>query len=150
MGLEGVIALSGHNGVMSDDVNTVRSVLSEVEDRATGLRWAEERPWRVESHVHDARHQNTTLRQAQVYALLLDKMWNNKYITVSPLLFKNVGHCYHQFNRCLPTKFHATKAIERVAPQFSGHRQHDSQELMNYLLDGIHHPLVAALSCYWG
>ena len=53
MGLEGVIALSGHNGIMSDDVNTVRSVLSEVEDRATGLRWAEERPWRVESHVHD-------------------------------------------------------------------------------------------------
>jgi len=38
---------------MSDDVESVRDALVEVEARAVDLRWAEERPWRVDSHVHD-------------------------------------------------------------------------------------------------
>lgn len=29
-------------------------------------------------------------------------------------------------------------ALERVAPQFEGYEQHDSQEIMNYLLDMLH------------
>lgn len=38
---------------MSADVEAVRDVLSDVQARAQELRWAEERPWRVNSHVHD-------------------------------------------------------------------------------------------------
>ena len=38
---------------MSADVEAVRDALGEVQARAVDLRWAEERPWRVESHVHD-------------------------------------------------------------------------------------------------
>ena len=38
---------------MSADVEAVRDALGEVQTRAVDLRWAEERPWRVESHVHD-------------------------------------------------------------------------------------------------
>ena len=48
-----MIVRSGHNVLMSADVEAVRDALGEVQARAVDLRWAEERPWRVESHVHD-------------------------------------------------------------------------------------------------
>jgi ubiquitin carboxyl-terminal hydrolase 8 len=35
-----------------------------------------------------------------------------------------------------PSKF--KKQLQTFAPQFSGHQQHDSQELMAFLLDGLH------------
>lgn len=38
---------------MSADVEVVRDALEDVQVRALDLRWAEERPWRVDSHVHD-------------------------------------------------------------------------------------------------
>ncbi len=38
-----------------------------------------------------------------------------------------------------PWKF--KKVISRFAPQFSGYSQHDSQELLVYLLDGLHEDL---------
>ena len=31
--------------------------------------------------------------------------------------------------------------LERFAPQFCGHKQHDSQELLTFLLDGLHEDL---------
>lgn len=31
--------------------------------------------------------------------------------------------------------------VERFAPQFCGHQQHDSQELLTFLLDGLHEDL---------
>ena len=48
-----MIGRIGHNVLMSADVEAVRDALGEVQARAVDLRWAEERPWRVESHVHD-------------------------------------------------------------------------------------------------
>ena len=32
-------------------------------------------------------------------------------------------------------------AVGRFAPQFSGYQQHDSQELLTFLLDGLHEDL---------
>lgn len=60
-------------------------------------------------------------RLAQVYAKLLEDMWSGEYITVVPTEFKRV--------------------IGQFAPQFAGYQQHDSQELMNFLLDGLHEDL---------
>lgn len=38
-----------------------------------------------------------------------------------------------------PTKL--KKAIGKFQPMFSGYNQHDSSELINYLLDGLHEDL---------
>jgi ubiquitin carboxyl-terminal hydrolase 4/11/15 len=38
-----------------------------------------------------------------------------------------------------PAEFKWT--VGRFAPQFSGYRQHDSQELLAFLLDGMHEDL---------
>jgi ubiquitin C-terminal hydrolase len=32
-------------------------------------------------------------------------------------------------------------SISRFSPQFSGYQQHDSQELLSFLLDGLHEDL---------
>ena len=36
-----------------NDLDAVRHALTPIEDSARGLRWAEERPWTVQSHVWD-------------------------------------------------------------------------------------------------
>jgi ubiquitin carboxyl-terminal hydrolase 4/11/15 len=58
---------------------------------------------------------------AVVYAELLKEMWMGSQAYVSPWDFK--------------------KVIGRVASQFMGYGQQDSQELLSYLLDGLHEDL---------
>ena len=48
-------------------------------------------------------------------------MWSGNFTVVVPLTFKAV--------------------IGEFAPQFAGYQQQDSQELMNFLLDGLHEDL---------
>ncbi len=55
------------------------------------------------------------------YAELMKKMWLGSKSVVDPATFKD--------------------QISTFAPQFSGYHQHDSQELLSYLLDGIHEDL---------
>ncbi len=57
----------------------------------------------------------------EAYAGLLKEMWSGNYSVVVPSTFK--------------------KMIGDFAPQFSGYQQQDSQELMNFLLDGLHEDL---------
>ncbi|CAG8569341.1 3180_t:CDS:2, partial [Diversispora eburnea] len=57
----------------------------------------------------------------EAFAELIRVMWDDKYTFVSPILFK--------------------EAIGRFAPQFSGSDQHDSQEFLEFLLDGLHEDL---------
>lgn len=57
---------------------------------------------------------------AEEYAKLILKMWSG-FSSVSPAEFK--------------------WTVGRFAPQFSGYRQHDSQELLAFLLDGMHEDL---------
>jgi ubiquitin carboxyl-terminal hydrolase 4/11/15 len=55
------------------------------------------------------------------FASLLRNMWSNEYKVVTPTKLKSV--------------------IGQYAPQFAGYQQQDSQELMNFLLDGLHEDL---------
>jgi ubiquitin carboxyl-terminal hydrolase 4/11/15 len=60
-------------------------------------------------------------KMAEEYAKLLKRMWSGKYSSVAPIEFKWI--------------------VGRFAPQFSGYNQHDSQELLAFLLDGLHEDL---------
>lgn len=60
---------------------------------------------------------------AEVYGGLLHRIWANSGVSTSysPREFK--------------------MQLQRFAPQFSGYQQHDSQELVAFLLDGLHEDL---------
>ncbi|KAG9327283.1 hypothetical protein KVV02_007059 [Mortierella alpina] len=58
---------------------------------------------------------------ARAYANLIDKVWNGSSSVFSPREFK--------------------MTIGRFAPSFTGYHQHDSQELLAFLLDGLHEDL---------
>jgi hypothetical protein len=58
---------------------------------------------------------------ATEFARLLEQMWSQQLSSVSPRDFKAV--------------------ISKFAPQFSGYQQHDSQELLCFVLDGLHEDL---------
>ncbi|CAH3164466.1 unnamed protein product [Porites evermanni] len=58
---------------------------------------------------------------ANAYAGLLHQMWKDQYSSVAPRQFKT--------------------QVGRFAPQFSGYQQQDSQELLAFLLDGLHEDL---------
>lgn len=58
---------------------------------------------------------------AEAFAQLVRVMWSEQYTFVSPVTFRD--------------------AISRFAPQFRGCDQHDSQEFLAFLLDGLHEDL---------
>ncbi|KAG0199659.1 CSN-associated deubiquitinating enzyme Ubp12 [Mortierella sp. GBA30] len=58
---------------------------------------------------------------ARAYANVIDKLWNGNSKVFSPREFK--------------------MTIGRFAPSFTGYHQHDSQELLAFLLDGLHEDL---------
>lgn len=61
------------------------------------------------------------------YAELMKEMWLSKKTVVHPKEFK--------------------MHLERFAPQFRGFHQHDSQELLSFLLDGIHEGACFPATC---
>lgn len=62
---------------------------------------------------------------AESYANLLKDVWSGKYSVISPVDFKTT--------------------IGKFRPQFSGFNQQDSQELVSFLLDGLHEDLNRCL-----
>ncbi|XP_006892978.1 PREDICTED: ubiquitin carboxyl-terminal hydrolase 4 isoform X2 [Elephantulus edwardii] len=58
---------------------------------------------------------------AEAYADLIKQMWSGRDSHVAPRMFKT--------------------QVGRFAPQFSGYQQQDSQELLAFLLDGLHEDL---------
>eukprot|EP01127_Copromyxa_protea_P023365 TRINITY_DN8719_c0_g1_i2.p1 TRINITY_DN8719_c0_g1~~TRINITY_DN8719_c0_g1_i2.p1 ORF type:complete len:678 (-),score=98.11 TRINITY_DN8719_c0_g1_i2:1097-3094(-) len=56
------------------------------------------------------------------FSLLLKRIWRGGFKTISPKDFRNI--------------------LIKMAPQFSGFRQHDAQELLILLLDGLHSDLA--------
>lgn len=58
---------------------------------------------------------------AKAFGALMEKLWRGGASSISPRNFK------HKMARC--------------APQFSGYQQHDSQEFVAFLLDGLHEDL---------
>jgi ubiquitin carboxyl-terminal hydrolase 4/11/15 len=62
---------------------------------------------------------------AEVFGNLLDKLWHPSSYAVAPREFK--------------------QQLQRFAPQFSGYAQHDTQEFLAFLLDGLHEDLNRVL-----
>ncbi|XP_069873864.1 ubiquitin carboxyl-terminal hydrolase 4 isoform X2 [Dipodomys merriami] len=58
---------------------------------------------------------------AEAYAELIKQMWSGRDTHVAPRMFKT--------------------QVGRFAPQFSGYQQQDSQELLAFILDGLHEDL---------
>ncbi|RUS20144.1 hypothetical protein BC937DRAFT_86292, partial [Endogone sp. FLAS-F59071] len=58
---------------------------------------------------------------AEAYGNLIEKLWSDTMSSFSPKEFK--------------------QTIGRFAPSFIGYQQHDSQELLGFLLDGLHEDL---------
>lgn len=58
---------------------------------------------------------------SKAYAKLLQKMWYGEESAVAPSILK--------------------RAIGKFQPMFVGYEQHDSGELISYLLDGLHEDL---------
>jgi len=58
---------------------------------------------------------------AEAFAQLIRVMWSEQYTFVSPVTFR--------------------EAITRFAPSFRGNDQHDAQEFLAFLLDGLHEDL---------
>ncbi|ETO26124.1 ubiquitin carboxyl-terminal hydrolase 11 [Reticulomyxa filosa] len=74
--------------------------------------------------IHHINHKNPLGwkgKVAQAWAQLLQDMFSNKYKVIAPREFKT--------------------AIGEVAPRFMGYSQQDSQELLSFLLDGLHEDL---------
>ncbi|KAI9227709.1 MAG: hypothetical protein DHS80DRAFT_16733 [Piptocephalis tieghemiana] len=79
----------------------------------------------------------------------LGRKWEEELNTDNPLgmggaVAEAFAHLLHQLWRgpdgaTTPSAFKRT--LERFAPQFEGYRQHDSQELLAFLLDGLHEDL---------
>ncbi|KAF5336704.1 hypothetical protein D9758_015091 [Tetrapyrgos nigripes] len=67
---------------------------------------------------------------AQAFAALLHKIWSTTFQSTSSY---SSSHSYS------PREFKST--LSRFAPQFSGYQQHDSQEFVAFLLDGLHEDL---------
>ena len=58
---------------------------------------------------------------AREWYSLMEKIWSGKHSSIAPRDFKF--------------------RLAKFAPQFEGYQQHDSQELLSFLLDGIHEDL---------
>lgn len=77
-----------------------------------------------DEYVGELNHDNLLGMKGEIanaYADLIKQMWSGKYSYVTPRAFKT--------------------QVGRFAPQFSGYQQQDSQELLAFLLDGLHEDL---------
>ncbi|CAD5225212.1 unnamed protein product [Bursaphelenchus xylophilus] len=78
----------------------------------------------TDQYLNEINYENvlgTHGKLVQAYADLIKEMWSGRHSTVKPYQFKCV--------------------IGQHAPRFNGYAQQDSQELMSFLLDGLHEDL---------
>ncbi len=80
---------------------------------------------------------------AEAYGALLEDIWAAKFNCVAPRQFK-VCYCKWQIFTSINSLSVQTQ-VGRYAPQFVGYAQHDSQELLAFLLDGLHEDLNLVL-----
>lgn len=76
------------------------------------------------AYVNDINSDNplgTSGKLVKEFSKLIRELWSGKSSSVTPRDFK--------------------RSLEEFAPQFSGYQQHDSQELLAFLLDGLHEDL---------
>ncbi len=70
---------------------------------------------------------------------MVEELWGGQYTTVVPVLFKQV-RCFYIIAKFL-MDFLFPQIIGEFQPSFQGQRQHDSSELLGFLLDGLHEDL---------
>ncbi len=75
---------------------------------------------------------------ANAFAELLKALWKEDYTFLSPVTFR-VSIAERPFVRSDPVS--AQKNIISFASSFSGTEQHDSQEFLSFVLDGLHEDL---------
>lgn len=75
-------------------------------------------------HVNKGNAMGMQGRLAEAYSAFLRTLWSGEYSVQSPHMFRDV--------------------LIKFAPQFQGTEQHDSQELLSFLLDGLHEDLNLA------
>lgn len=76
------------------------------------------------NYVRDINRENNIGHQGRVataYGDLLSDMWSGKFSVVNPGKFKDV--------------------IGEIQPRFKGYLQHDAQEILTFLMDGLHEDL---------
>ncbi|XP_060163359.1 ubiquitin carboxyl-terminal hydrolase 4 isoform X3 [Globicephala melas] len=82
---------------------------------------------------------------AEAYAELIKQMWSGRDAHVAPRTFKSFStHLSDSAPTSGPRILQIIICITQVgrfAPQFSGYQQQDSQELLAFLLDGLHEDL---------
>ena len=78
-----------------------------------------EKPYR--KHINKDNPKGTKGALAETYGELLEEIWSGQNSYLAPRQLKMM--------------------IGKHAPQFSGYQQHDSHELLAFLLDGLHEDL---------
>lgn len=73
---------------------------------------------RYRDHINHSNPLGMQGKLAQEYGDLMAEMWSSTRRSVAPISFK--------------------RALGQFAPQFSGYKQQDAQELLAFLLDGLH------------
>jgi len=74
-----------------------------------------------EQDINEVNPLGTKGEMSRAFASLMQEIWSSAIGVATPREMKNT--------------------IQRFAPQFSGYQQHDSQELLAFLLDGLHEDL---------
>jgi ubiquitin C-terminal hydrolase len=73
---------------------------------------------------------------AEAYGKLLGELWSSTQAAPS----YGGGYYYHHYSYGVEPR-QLKGVVERFAPQFAGYQQQDSQELLAFLLDGLHEDL---------
>ena len=79
---------------------------------------------------------------AQAFANILRDMWQGEMASLTPLPFR-VCQIYFCLDACVLMS--SQRTVCTYAKQFSGSEQHDSQEFLASLLDGLHEDLNRVL-----
>lgn len=77
---------------------------------------------------------------AQAFGALVRRIW-----VPSPSSSSALTSSYSSYSTSSFTPREFKQALQRFAPQFSGYQQHDTQELVAFLLDGLHEDLNRVL-----
>lgn len=80
---------------------------------------------------------------AHAFATILRDMWQGESQCLIPVTFRVRSLAYSRYSA--PDLPFPQRSICSYAPQFGGTDQHDSQEFLNFLLDGLHEDLNRVL-----
>jgi ubiquitin carboxyl-terminal hydrolase 4/11/15 len=98
---------------------------------------------RYTSEINKENPLGTGGKLVERFGKLIKEMWSGEVSVAEPREFKGTLERYVTTPRSTTPRLlkYFYDMICRFAPQFSGYQQHDSQELLAFLLDGLHEDL---------